>query len=353
MYNYKSVRSSEPQIRSNPALRFVSDNSGFQKRLSTLLEPIPLPFPTFQIFKDTSLSIIKQHTYYAWVRPAHLRSTWAILTPDMPFIMVDPKDNRKMFSLRIAFDKRKLQHIGPIIMEGAWDAQDHVLWLWDVVFWERSNIWETTPYSKRWEILKTIVNTILDCGNPISDAEVKLPEWESLEELASRNDIDTATSVEFQPEKESKRRILYLQRTGDVKYSPVTHHERKMISEQGDKHREIHKKNNKPSELPIKTAEPIKDENSISEVPKISSEKINTQNSERHCVARLTKDSVSKLPDTYRLKSIHDEDLGLAAIRGLHISTQIRELMKVRDSIVVDIQWFEPFQKYEVKKVHQ
>ena len=52
MFNYKSVRSSEPQIRSNPALRQVNEKSGFQKRLSTLLEPISLPFPTFQIFKD-------------------------------------------------------------------------------------------------------------------------------------------------------------------------------------------------------------------------------------------------------------------------------------------------------------
>jgi hypothetical protein len=355
MFNYKSIRSSEPQIRSNPSLRQVNENSGFQKRLSTLLEPIQLPFPTFQILRENGKQILENHVHYAWIRPAHIRSTWIILTEDMPLLMVDPKDSKKMFSLRIAFDKRKIQHTGPIIMEGAWDAQDHVLWIWDVIYWMKKNIWETDVYSKRWETLKTIVNTILDCGHPMSDAEIKLPTWESLEHFSARNEFDTATSVEFQPEKSGKRRMLYLMKTGDVKYIPTSHHERKMAATLEIKTSK-HNPKQKSHELEIKH-ESIKNSDSNTlvtiELPPEQSISIpSSQVEEKQRVAMLCKDTFSKLPDTYRLKTIHNEDLGLAAIRSLAISKQIREILKTKESIMVDIQWFEPFQKYEIKKIH-
>jgi hypothetical protein len=370
MLNYKSIRSSEPQIRSNPALRQVNEKSGFQKRLSTLLEPISLPFPTFQIFKDMTKSILENHTHYAWIRPAHLRSTWIILGDEMPLIMLDPRDEKRKFSLRIPFDKRKIQHTGPIIMEGSWDAQDHVLWIWDVVFYEKENVWDSKPYSKRWEILKNILNTILDCGHPMSDAEVKVPEWQSLESLINHKELDTATSVEFQPEKPAKRRILYLVKGDDVKYNPSTHHERKMQAtpqiqnkynaQPGAKEHKNFEKTQiqnvrQPKEnkiILINDTSSEKSETKSESIKSATEENKTIQITEKQRVARLTKDTLSKLPDTYRLKTIDNEDLGLAAIRSLGISKQIREQIKVKDYIMVDIQWFEPFQKYEIKKIH-
>lgn len=328
MLNYKSVRSSEPQIRSNPALRNVNDSSGFQKRLSTLLEPTPLNFATFQIAKETSRNFLEQQPCYTWLRPAHLRSQRIIIADGMPLLLQDPKNEKNLKSLRIPFDKRQIQSLGPIVLEGSWDFQDHILWIWDVLVYEKRNVWSTMPYSKRWDLLKTIVNTLLDCGHPMSDAEVHLPKWESLEIAKTYNDLDPAMSIEFQPEKAGQRRHLFIIKNEGVKFIPKTHHERKMVAETPKP----------PTHTPSPALPPTTIELDL----------------EKPRVARLTKEKFSKLPDTYSLFSITDpsKDLGLAAIRTLELSKRLRELMKTRDSIIVDISWFEPFQKYEVKKIH-
>jgi hypothetical protein len=338
MLNYKSVRSSEPQIRSNPALRNVNESSGFQKRLSTLLEPTPLNFATFQIAKDTSRSLLEQQTCYAWLRPAHLRSQRIVIADGMPLLLQDTKNEKNLKSLRIPFDKRQIQSVGPIVLEGSWDFQEHILWIWDVLVYEKRNVWSTMPYSKRWDLLKTIVNTLLDCGHPMSDAEVHLPKWESLEIAKTYNDLDPAMSIEFQPEKPGQRRHLFIIKNEGVKFIPKTHHERKMVAETPSKvvNTPIP---SVPTPVPPTSVPPTPTTNLDVEKPR---------------VARLTKEKFSKLPDTYSLFSITDpsKDLGLAAIRTLELSKHLREIMKTRDSILVDISWFEPFQKYEVKTIH-
>jgi hypothetical protein len=340
MLNYKSVRSSEPQIRSNPALRNVNESSGFQKRLSTLLEPTPLNFATFQIAKETSRGFLEQNQCYAWVRPAHLRSQKIIIADGMPLLLQDPKNEKGLKSLRIPFDKRQVQSVGPIVLEGSWDFQDHILWIWDVLVYEKRAVWFSMSYSKRWDLLKSIVNTILDCGHPMSDAEVRLPSWESLEIAKTYTDLDPATSIEFQPEKAGQRRHLFIIKNEGAKFIPKTHHERKMVAE-APTPRITHPVSNPLPPPPPAPALPLPPPSPPAE-------------QERPRVARLTREKFSKLPDTYTLFSVGEpsNDLGLAAIRSLELSKRLRELMKTRDSIMVDISWFEPFQKYEVKLIH-
>jgi hypothetical protein len=359
MLNYKSVRSSEPQIRSNPALRHIGESSGFQKRISTLLEPTPPPFPTFQIAKENSQSTIEQHQYYGWIRPAHLRSNWIILADGMPMILMDPRNTSKLFSLRVPFDKKEIQHKGIAVLEGSWDAQDHILWIWDVLIWEKQCIWNTISYSNRWSILKTIASQVLDCGHPMSDAEVQLPHWQSLQDIQSKQDIDSALSIEFQPEKAGLRRHTFLVKNENVKFRPTTHHERKMVSLETPK---SIPKMDSPEQ--VKLTQPMEVQRSIPfEKEEKEKEYTNTttaskiqQNSSEIDktiqVAYLRRDPYSKLPDTYRLSTIDEKDLGLAAIRSLELSKRLRLLFQTTDSILVDIQWFEPFHKFEVKKVH-
>jgi hypothetical protein len=358
MLNFKSVTSSEPQIRSNPALRQVNEKSGFQKRISTLLEPInnPLPFPTFQIMRDASQNIVSQHPHYAWIRPAHLRAQWLVLGDELPLMMLDPKDTRRLYSIKVPFDKRRVQQIGPIVCEGAWDAQDHVLWIWDVVVWEKQGIWATMPYSRRWDLVKQVVGQILDCGHPMSDAEVRVPEWQSLESLSSQEELDPAMSVEFQPEKPGQRRHVYVVRDDRVKFVPTSHAERKMVSE--EKQRGPHPAAQHTSRVPKNVVVA----NHVA-VPVIAlapaqeekqeqvEENASNPTDEKQRVGRLKKDPYSKLPDTYRLETATGQDLGLAAIRSFEMSKQLRVAFKDKESLMVDIQWFEPFSKYEVRGV--
>jgi len=351
MLNYKSVRSSEPQIRSNPALRHVSEKTGFQKRLSTLLEPTPLPFPTFQIVKEATQPILEKHAHYAWVRPAHLRAQWLVMADGMPLLMVDPKQDNRIWSLRVPFDKRAIQKIGPVVLEGAWDAQDHILWIWDVIVWEKSVVWSSMPYGERWKLVMRCVDELLDCGNPMSDAEVKVPTWQTLQEVSKLVDLDSAKSIDFQPEKAGQRRIVFLVRDVDMKFKANNHHERKMVAEGGPKPSNPNTKKQVPIYAPTipEPAVPTPIELPVQTQPEKPQPEIQE---ERPRVGRLRKDTFSKLPDTYRIATVQGEELGLAAIRSLEISKQLREKFKTTDSVLVDILWFEPFQKYEVKKIH-
>lgn len=351
MLNYRSVTSSELQVRSKPALRFVSDKSGFQKRLSTLLEPTPLPFPTFQMATEGSRRTLEQHAYHAWVRPAHLRSQHIVLADGLPVLLRNPKQEQKLLSLRIPFDKGRVQKLGPIVCEGAWDHQDHILWIWDVLLWEKQVVWQTLPYSKRWELVKTIVGELLDCGHPMSDAQVRVPVWETLSEVATRDEILSGFSIEFQPEKAGMRRHLLVPKRDEVEFVAKNYHERKMMAETSP-----------VAQQPPKPKQPVIEqipENVVVSIPKPEpvitkerQEKKAPQQQERR-VARLSKDPHLKLPDTYRLTSVpEDEDLGLSAIRSLEISKVLRLRLAKEASVLVDVTWCEPFQKWEVKQVH-
>jgi hypothetical protein len=344
MLNFKSVTSSQPQIRSNPALRHVNPKSGFQKRISTLLEPTPLPFPTFQFVKEASKITLSNNSYYAWVRPAHLRSQWLVLSDDMPLLLVDSRDTSRMFSMRIPFDKRRVQHTGPIICEAAWDAQDHVLWIWDVIVWERQAIWNFVPYSQRWNILKEVVGKILDCGHPMSDAEVRVPEWISLKAALGLSEIDTAQVIDFQPEAPGQRRHVFRPVNTDTEFKPVNYAERKMVLQQQKPVAVTTHVSTAPTPVAPVPAPVPPPAPAPSEQP--------TSNEEKPTVARIRKDTTSKLPDTYMLETVGGESLGLAAVRSLAMSKQLRSALASKDTVLVDIKWFEPFSKYEVKAVH-
>jgi hypothetical protein len=336
MLNYQSVRSSEPQIRSNPALRHISSKSGFQAKLVSLLELTQLPFPTFQILKDASESTLTTNQFYAWVRPKQLRAQWLVLSDGFPLTLIDPKDSKRMNSIRIPFDKNKVQKLGPIICEAAWDPQDHILWIFDVVFWEKQAVWSYLPYSKRWDLVKQVVGSILDCGHPMSDAEVQVPTWQSLVDIATKQEeFDPAFSVEFQPERAGQRRHLWLIPDTRIKFKPLNHHERKMVAEALPKRMPLHEK-----PLPVEKLSPVIEP--VAQPTKL----------EQHpTIAYLSKDTASRVPDIYQLSSSTGKSLGLAAIRSLGISKALREALKTKERVLVDIEWYEPFQKYSIKQI--
>lgn len=310
MMNFKSVTNSEPQVRSNPALRQVNEQSGFQKRLSALLEPTPLPFPTYQIAKEGSQYPLSQHPHYAWVRPARLRPQWLVLSDDLPLMIVDSRDSRRTYSIRIPFDKRRVQHTGPIVCEAAWDPQDHILWIWDVIVWERAVVWNTFPYSRRWELVKEVVGHILDCGHPMSDAEVSVPTWQSLASLKELQDLDPAMSVDFQPEKAGQRRHVFLIQHNGPAFRPESHAERQMVALANSKL--VKKPVHTPPAIPIAPAttagivKPVIVEEAPAPAPApaaappLPSKQVST---EKHTVGRIQKDTYSKLPDTSRMPS--------------------------------------------------
>jgi len=235
MLNYRSVTNSEPQVRSNPALRTA--NSAFQKKIETLLQDIQPTFPTYARIMPKHEPILSKHPFHVWTRPAHLRSSWIILHDTLPVLIVDSKNLKQANTIRIPYKKERLQELGTILCEGAWDAQDHKLWIWDVVYWNRTNVWNSEPYSKRWDLVKEVIGEILDVGNPMSDAQVSTPIFETLSEVRKRKEVDQAVAVEFQPESKGQRRFLFqsFQRKPFTKQVPKERTERTERKERNER----------------------------------------------------------------------------------------------------------------------
>jgi hypothetical protein len=188
-------------------------------------------------------------------------------------------------------------------------------------------------------------------------------------------------SIEFQPEKAGQRRFLYLVRDDGIKFKPTSHHERKMVANMPiDKNTSSSSRKKKDShftkqecaiiteEEPFETPQPqTKSQTQLPQLPQSLLQQNDSKPEEpsfqqssnpkqspvksKHTIAHLMKHATSKIPDTYTLESLTGESLGLASIRSLEMSKNIREVLKTNVSILVDIQWYEPFQKYEVFRV--
>ena len=352
MLKFTSVRSSEPQVRNPTGLKKQSPNSGFHKTITNLLEPIPLPFPSYQMLKESSASILSKHQFYAWKRPAHLRPNWLVLSDLGPAVLVDPRDTTRVSSIKFPFDVRKVQHVGPVIFEAAYDTQEATLYVWDILVWEKEEIYTKQNYSQRWKLLQHIANTILDINHPNSEIHIRLPVWESLSSISNFKP-EKEYSIEFQPEKAGQRRFLWVMPRQNDTFKPQTHHERAMIAANAKEIKplfvddtDIIVNTNEPTIQQVQVqAEVIQEQ--VSQSTQDKSETVSKQETQ----GILTKDLRSKLPDTYILKSLQGTQLGLPAIRRLDLSKQLRVYFTTHDSCTVSIQWYEPFQKYEIKQV--
>jgi hypothetical protein len=179
--------------------------------------------------------------------------------------------------------------------------------------------------------------------------------------LKELQDFDPAMSIDFQPEKAGQRRHVFLIQHNGPAFRPESHAERQMVALANAKL--VKKSLPIPPSLPIAqkqvvtppqpiiVKEPVV-ESAPAPTPTPSSSKVSSS-TEKHTVGRIHKDTYSKLPDTYRIRSVVDSsDLGLAAVRSLAMSKQLRLALQTADSVLCELQWFEPFQKYEIKKIH-
>ena len=327
MLKHTSVGSSTPQVRSGAGMRrFKTDMTRYETMLETMV------FPSYNIIKETSQRSIEQNLYHIWKRPAHLRAHWLILSDTSPAILVDIRNSDNVYSLKFPYDTRQIQKLGPIICEAAYDSQESTLWIWDLVMFEEKNLWSTMPYSKRWDILQNIVRPLIYDSHPMCDIRVGYPDWKNMKEFLLEPEED-GNSYEFQPETAGQKRLLWLIQKKNDTFKANTFHEREMISHTTCAII--------PDEDDVVVTKPI-----IVSAPK---NEVVKEKQKANIIGFLVKDKLSKLPDTYKLTSESGEDLGLAAIRSMEMSSKLR--LVGHDSCRVELQWYESFQKYEVRRI--
>jgi hypothetical protein len=347
MLKHTSVGSSTPQVRSGVGMRrFNTDMTPYMEILESMI------FPSYNIVKETSQRSLEQNTYHVWKRPAHLRAHWLILSDKSPALLVDIRNSDNVYSIKFPYDNRQVQKVGPIVCEAAYDSQEATLWIWDLVFLEQKNLWSGMPYSKRWDLLQKVVRPLIYDSHPMCDISIRYPEWKSMKNFALETD-EVGYSYEFQPELAGQKRLLWLLPKANDTFRAANFHEREMIShttcaiipDDTDPLVKVNK-------VELNKIKPNKVEPNKVELNKVELNKVEPKIHEvknKYINAFLLRDTLSKLPDTYKLTSEDNIDLGLAAISSMEMSSKLRRVGP--EGCKVEIQWYEPFQKYEVRRI--
>jgi len=324
MLKHTSVGSSTPQVRNPSGLRKFSQKM-VEEKYGQLIES--MPFPNYQIVKETCQMALERNQFYIWKRPAHIRPHWLILTDKSPAILIDTRHTNTVWSLKFPYDTRQVQKVGPLVLEASYDSQEATLWIWDVLFWEKQEIWSTMPYSKRWELLQTMIRPLIQENHPQCDIHIRYPTWMTMKQFSSEVE-EYGYSYDFQPEKAGQRRLVWLLPKKVDTFRPSNFHERKMVAEGPIESKHFIK----PAELPVHTVPPSIVDKTVLK-------------------GTVVKDKLNKMPDSYKILSESGEDLGLAAIRSIEMSKNLRIHFQSAESCAVEIQWHETFQKYEVKRI--
>ncbi len=379
MMTHVSVRSSEVQVRTKPALRLCP--RPLQKRVWTFLQSNNVPVILENGLRSNALGVLSSRVFYAWRRLAHLRSSLLYMEEGQPVVMIPPhsKEGDKAWTLRIPVNHRALAQVGPVVCECFWDSVDHDLVVSDVVYYNKTVVWETEDFTQRYERLVEIVEGgVLQATHEYSDCVVSVPAYETLKSAAGWTMDDKAFCVVFQPEGRGARRFRWnigapgsasAQAQGQApKHQPVQDQKPNYKSVVGKKQPvnvydsisrvpQIQSDSEAEDEAPVprqnknlpapppmaqKKAEVVKPDAAKPIVAKLAE----TKEGITECTLRL--DTKNPLPDSYILQGPAGADYGVAAVRSLFISLELREKLKTKESVRVQVAWYEPFKKWEV-----
>lgn len=400
MMNYRPINSSTFQVRTQAVVHKC--NHGFQKSVLQFLKTVQLPQSTYQIIREELYSILSKFPFYTWTRPSYCRPMWFIVKEDSPCILMDMKNPEKMFTTKIPVHSHGLQTHGPIIGECYYDHQDRKLYVFDILYMNQENLYETRPYRERYNSLKTLFQKVLVPKHPSVQLEIIVPKMNSIESILHLQELDPAMAIEFQPDIQGKKRFIFLYREETRGVIPefvmrVPEHMKHQKTGYGtariavkntmeataERNRGFLVPQSAPSVKPkYETREPFKPEfkkeiQIIKPEPKKKDSPVfvpaavpanvivplqkhmatNPIKKDKHFIsdqlktcteAYCKKDTKSKLTDCYVLQTKDGESLGLASLRKLDISLQVRNLLADHESILVQIRWHEPFEKFEI-----
>ena len=230
-------------------------------------------------------------------------------------------------------------------------VSDSVLWIEDVLTWEGKNIWNTSPFSKRWSVLKSWFESdwsedvILQRG-----LAIKPRNPEALETFKS----DPGDVWEFIPEDAQRRRLFWKDRRLDkmelpqFPFKPKDRPKFMEIEEQKTKEIQERRKQNQ---------EKRQKQNTIIQASNNPVEKVGVmdtyfpnlpQHNDGSLVAVAKKEPTG--PDVYSLFSAENTPLGIAVIRKMMLSLAMRT--HCVEKVHVKVEWNSSFDRWEIVDVN-
>ena len=272
-----------------------------------------------------------------------------------------------------------------MLCECYWDSVDHDLVVSDVIYYNKTVVWETEDFSERFQRLVEIVQGgILQTTHEYSDCVVSVPAYETLSAAAQWQMNDDAFCAVFQPEDRGMRRFRWTRERSDGRSATLAHSstvsngvtllhpgaamqrdrpERPERNQPREYKEKVDQKPNYASAVGKKslpTAPPLaksvqapsiqsdSEDEPVVVKTKVTAHSTQAKPAEGITICTLRLDTKNPLPDSYILQGPNGADYGVAAVRSLFISLDLREKLKTKDAVQVQVAWYEPFRKYEV-----
>ena len=411
MMTHRSIKSSHVQVRTKPALRLCQRS--FQKVVADFMKSKEIPQVLEHGLRSNGRQALTSKVFYVWRRLTHLRSAFLYIAEGTPVVMIPPfaKEDGKAWTIRVPINHRAVAAVGPIVCECYWDPMDHDLTISDVVYYNKELVWETHDYSERFQMIHTIVNDVIQNTDDFSDCVVSIPPFEKLSAAAGWEE-DDAFCVAFQPEDRGSRRFRWTSASAGVSGGAGANtnprmNSKKYTEEKRTTRAEHPMRRSPPGEpgstnvgrrtigiideddefdfIPAKpVAEPDDSETIdidmlneytsklpapsaiVTELLKKNESATSTTSSATTTkkkdmqpaaaadtiVCLLELDTKNPLPDVYVLRrESGGASCGIAAVRSLAVSLEIRAALKRVGTLRVNAVWYEPFKKWEVVQI--
>ncbi len=344
MMTHRSINNSEVRVRTKPALRLCQRD--FQKNVVAFLEKIRIPEVLESRIRSNAKAVVSSKIFYAWKRPAQLRSNLLYLEEGKPIAMIQWPNKEKAWTIRIPINHRQLAAVGPVVCECFWDPIDHNLTLCDVVYYHKELVWQTESFSSRYELLNSIKEGIMQNTNEYSDCTVEIPAYCSMDAAAGWAE-DEAWSFSLQPEDAGCRRFRH--GVDQARRPREDRQDRRQERQKSQPTLQIQSESEDEVQAPPQQQ---KIKQLIPSPPPIvkKKESAGIEYGNIDCILRL--DTKNPMPDVYKLTSMTTgADLGIAAIRSLDLSLKIRTALQGAEQLRVKTAWYEPFKKYEITQL--
>lgn len=282
------------------------------------------------------MGVLKSATMYASKRPGPARSGYLCFYPPMKVaIFVEDSERRGGEVARpprtaiLRMRHSPLVYTGGAIFAATLAISDSTLWLEDILVLEGKNIWTDHTFSKRWQKLKNwFTQDWSEDLNLQRGLSIRPRQLVALESFQS----DPGDVWEFIPEDAARRRMIWKdRRINSVTLSSYPQKQQRPVFQ-------------KLAPVPVQ-----KVPDSVNKVGVLDTyfPSLPTAGGDESLTAVAKKDMSG--PDVYSLVSADNKQLGIAVIRKMQISLEMR---KYHESVRVRVIWNTSFDRWEIVDVN-
>jgi hypothetical protein len=246
------------------------------------------------------------------------------------------------------------------VFECLLDENDRILWIVDILHSKGVNLVKTNDFLKRYELSQRILTSCIQSHSVLQSCEVRLAPWKQLCEMKTWTPTPKCC-VEMACMSPDSRRFVWRPPPPEIKKSQwdeeVVVAPKKVVNK--PPYQNQHNQQNQQSnicqivdepEVVVEQPKPIVSQKPVV-IPKPYTPHVRQSIPKNYTIAYCSKDTKITGPDLYVLEFTDGTQLGSAAIRTMSTRLALRSAITKSPKVLVNIEWYENFNKYEIKSI--